>query len=139
MDWLIAIISIILVVTFWRIFLPLGLIAAAMLALFIFHDQKTRPTDTRKSDPIVHYSYPPVEKHEVVKPQLIKPEAITPEVVKPQIVKPQLVAESCPSGQYIYIYKDYDGNTVLAKKRVHGPEFGVTGYELVMKRCMKAS
>ena len=37
----------------------------------------------------------------------------------------------------IYIYKDYDGNTVLTDRRSHGPGFELTGYELVMKRRMK--
>lgn len=37
----------------------------------------------------------------------------------------------------IYIYKDYDGNTVLTDRRSHGPGFELSGYELVMKRRMK--
>jgi soluble lytic murein transglycosylase-like protein len=37
----------------------------------------------------------------------------------------------------IYIYKDYEGNTVLTDKRNHGPGFELSGYELVMKRRIK--
>lgn len=37
----------------------------------------------------------------------------------------------------IYIYKDYDGNTVLTDRRSHGPGFELSGYELVLKRRMK--
>ncbi len=37
----------------------------------------------------------------------------------------------------MYIYKDYDGNTVLTDQRNHGPGFELSGYELVLKRRIK--
>jgi len=37
----------------------------------------------------------------------------------------------------VYIYRDYDGNTVLTDKRNHGPGFELSGYELILKRRMK--
>lgn len=43
MEWLIGIICVVIVVYFWRIFLPLGLLAAAALGLFyVYEDQKSK-------------------------------------------------------------------------------------------------
>lgn len=38
MGWLIGIVCVILVLVFWRVFLPLGVIAAAAIGLFVLHE-----------------------------------------------------------------------------------------------------
>jgi len=37
----------------------------------------------------------------------------------------------------LYIYKDYDGNTVLTDQRSHGPGYELSGYDLILKRRIK--